>query len=94
VSGRYRTAYRIRVRTGRKVRTGKNRKNHRKHVHMLVGLDGTRQTGNRQTEKAGVNTQGIMRGDTWWGVETSTKTGETDQDVTLIYCIYCCTCPS
>ena len=44
----------------------------------------TKRTGNRQTENTGINTQGIMgkMGDTWRRVETSTKTGETDQGVT------------
>jgi hypothetical protein len=44
----------------------------------------TRRTGNGQTENTGINTQGIMgkMGDTWRGVETITKTGETDQGVT------------
>uniref|UniRef100_A0A4W5JPM4 USH1 protein network component sans n=1 Tax=Hucho hucho TaxID=62062 RepID=A0A4W5JPM4_9TELE len=54
---------RISVRTGRKVRTGKAKKNkNRKHGNRLVGLDGTRGTGNS------INAQG-KRGDTWWGVE-------------------------
>jgi hypothetical protein len=46
-------------------------------------LEQTRRTGNRQTENTGINTQGIVgkMDDTWWGVETSTRTGETDQDV-------------
>jgi hypothetical protein len=55
-------------------------------------LDETKRTGNRQTENTGINTLGIMRkmGDTWRGVETSTKTGETDQGVTQgIYKLYC-----
>ena len=47
-------------------------------------LHGTKRTGNRQTENTGINTLGIMgkMGDTWRGVETITKTGETDQGVT------------
>ena len=47
-------------------------------------LDKTKQTGKRQSENTGVNTQGIIgkMGDTWRGVETITKTGETDQGVT------------
>ena len=38
----------------------------------------------RQTENTGINTQGIRgkMGDTWRGVETSTRTGETDQGMT------------
>ena len=50
----------------------------------LVDLT-TRQTGNRQTENTSINTQGIMgkMGNNWSGVETITKTGETDQGVTL-----------
>ena len=49
-------------------------------------LEQTRRTGNRQTENTGINSQGIMGklGDTWRGVETITKTGETDQDVTVV----------
>ena len=48
------------------------------------GKDKTRRTGNRQTENTGINTLGIMRkmADTWRGVETSKKTGETDPVVT------------
>ena len=40
-----------------------------------------------QTENTGINTQRIMRkmGDTWRVVETITKTGETDQGVTVTY---------
>ena len=47
-------------------------------------LEQTRQTGNRETENTGINTQGIMgkMGDTWRGVGTITKTGETHQGVT------------
>ena len=47
-------------------------------------LEQTSRTGNRQTENTGNNKQGIMGkvGDTWRGVETSTRTGETDQGVT------------
>jgi hypothetical protein len=39
----------------------------------------------RRTENTGINTQGIMgkMGDTWRGVETRTRTGETDQGVTI-----------
>ena len=39
------------------------------------------------TENTGINTLGIMRkmGNTWRGVETSIKTGETDQGVTTIW---------
>ena len=38
-----------------------------------------------ETENRDTNTLGIMGkiGDTWRGVETSTKTGETDQGVTV-----------
>ena len=45
----------------------------------------TRRIGNRPIENTGINTQGIMgkMGDTWRGVETITKTGETDQGVTV-----------
>uniref|UniRef100_A0A4W5RWG5 Anion exchange protein n=1 Tax=Hucho hucho TaxID=62062 RepID=A0A4W5RWG5_9TELE len=44
----------------------------------------TKQTGNRQTENTGIYTQGIMgKMGTWRGVETNTKTGETDQGVTV-----------
>jgi hypothetical protein len=41
-------------------------------------------TGNRQKDNTGINTQEIMgkMGDIWRGVETSRKTGETDQGVT------------
>ena len=44
-----------------------------------------RRTGNRQTENTGINALGIMgkMGDTWRGVETSTKTCETDQGETM-----------
>jgi hypothetical protein len=47
-------------------------------------LEQTRQTGNKQTENSGINTQGIIgkMGDTWRGVETNTRTGETDQGMT------------
>ena len=50
-------------------------------------LDETKRTGNRQTENTGINTQGIMgkMGNTWMGMETITKTGETDQGVTISY---------
>jgi hypothetical protein len=36
----------------------------------------------RQTENTGISTQGIMEkmGDSWRGVETSTRTCETDQE--------------
>jgi hypothetical protein len=39
----------------------------------------------RQTENTGINEPGIMgkMSDTWRGVKTSIKTGETDQGVTL-----------
>jgi hypothetical protein len=52
---------------------------------MLVRPYKTRQTGKSQTENTGLNAQGIMKkmGDTWRGVETSTKTVETHQDVTI-----------
>jgi hypothetical protein len=52
-------------------------------------LDETRRTGNRSTENTGINAPGIMGklGDTWRGLETSTKTGETDQGVTHIIVI-------
>ena len=41
---------------------------------------------NKQSENTGINTQGIMgkMSDTWSGVATGTKTGETDQGVTPI----------
>jgi hypothetical protein len=40
----------------------------------------------RQTENTGISTQGIMgkMGNTWRGVETSTRTGKTDQGVTYV----------
>jgi hypothetical protein len=43
---------------------------------MLVRLDKTGRTGNKQN--TGINTLGIMRkmGEAWRGVETNTKTGE------------------
>jgi hypothetical protein len=47
-------------------------------------LDETRRTGNRQSENTGINAPGIIgrMGHTWRVVETSTKTGVTDQGVT------------
>jgi hypothetical protein len=57
----------------RQARTGKNceqKLQHRKHRDTQVGLDGTRRTGNRQTENTGINTQEIMGTN---GVETSTR---------------------
>ena len=77
----------VRVRAGRLVNTGETRKqkqsvdrSRRKNAHRQ---DETKRTGNRQTEYTGIKTQGIM-GDTWRGVETSTKTGEADQGMTAI----------
>jgi hypothetical protein len=73
---RYRTAG---VRAGRMVKTGKTRKQgleQKQEYGKNAGRrDETRQTGNRQTENTGINTQGIMgqMGDTWRGVDTSTK---------------------
>ena len=54
--------------------------------NTLVRSDKTRRTGNRKTENTGINTLGIMRkmADTCRGVETRTKTGETDQGVTPV----------
>ena len=69
------------VGTGRAKKQRLRTQEHRKN--MLVRL--TRRTGNRQTENTGVNALGIMgkMGNTWRGVETSTKTGETDQGMTV-----------
>ena len=51
---------------------------------MLVGF--MNKMNWQQTENTGKNTQGIMgkMGDTWRRVETITKTGETDQGVTMM----------
>ena len=48
----------------------------------MVGLN---EQNELPTENTGINTQGIMRqmGDTCRGVETITKTGETDLGVTV-----------
>ena len=60
-------------------------------------LDKTKLSGNRQPEKTGIKTQGIMgkMGDTWRGMETrqvkqirGVKTGETDQCLTPMCCFY------
>ena len=56
-------------------------------------LDKTKLIGNRQTENTGINALGIMvkMGDTFRGVETSTKTGETDQSCDrskFVYTVY------
>ena len=86
---RYRTAGRLRVRAGRLVKTGKARKleleKNRSTGKIAGRLDETTRTGNRQTENTGISTRGILgkMGDTWRGVETSTKTGEIDQGVTV-----------
>jgi hypothetical protein len=52
---------------------------------MMVDL-ANKTNWHRQTENTGINTQGIMRkmGDTCRRLETSTRTGETDQGVTII----------
>jgi hypothetical protein len=76
------------VRAGRMVRTGETREQNLSKQgdgNTLVRPDKTRQTGNRQTENSAINTLGIMRkmGYNWRRVETSTKTGETDQGDTL-----------
>jgi hypothetical protein len=68
---------------------GKNKTDTRARKNRYKEISGarwlTRQTGNRQTENTGINTLGIMgkTGDTWRWVETITKTGETDQEVTV-----------
>jgi hypothetical protein len=51
---------------------------------MLVNDERTRQTGTKQTENTGIDMQAIIgrKGNTWKGVETSTRTDETDQGVT------------
>ena len=70
------------------VKTGKTRKQEqsrdRNRGKNIGRLDETKRTGNRQIQNTVINTQGIMgkMGDTWRGVETITKTGETNQDVT------------
>jgi hypothetical protein len=72
-------------RQGSKTRRTRNWKKAGAATQTTGRLEQTRQTGNRQTENTGINTQGIMgkMGDTWRGVETITKTGETDQGVTV-----------
>ena len=51
---------------------------------MLARLDGTRRTGNRQTENTGINTQGIMgtNGRHLVGGGDKHKTDEPDQGMT------------
>ena len=72
------------------VKTGKTRKQgleRKQEYGKNAGRhDETRQTGNRQTENTGINTQGIMgqMSDTWTGGGYKYKTGETDQGVTVI----------
>ena len=62
-----------RLRTGRKVKTGKARKQElktdRRKGKNAGRLDETKQTGNRQTENTGISSLGIMgkMGDTWRG---------------------------
>ena len=52
------------------------------------------------TENTGINTLGIMgkMSESWRGVETSTKTGETDHGVTVCVCACLpacvCVCPT
>jgi hypothetical protein len=57
----------------------------RKNVGLL---ERTRRTGNKRTENKGINIQGMTgkMGDTWRGVETSTRTGETYQGVKGVQC--------
>jgi hypothetical protein len=72
---------RVKTRRARKRETGKAGAETKRWLTRQ-----TRRTGNRQTENTGINTQGITgkMGDTWKGVETSTRTGETGQGVTVL----------
>ena len=87
---RYRAAGRLRVRAGKMVNTGKTRKQEqsrdRSRGKTAGSLVETKRTGNRQTENTFINTQVIMgkMGDIWRGVDSITKTGETDQGVYII----------
>jgi hypothetical protein len=95
VEQRYRTAGRLSVRragTGSgqaEVKTGKTSK---ERLGTAGKLEQTRRTGNRQTENTSINTQGIIEkmGDTWRGVETSTRTGETDQGKRVVAILVKC----
>ena len=72
----------VKTRSARKERLGKSRSWETKHWLTWQTI----QTSNRQTENTGINKYTGEDGRHLEGVETSTRTGETDQGMTYVLC--------
>jgi hypothetical protein len=79
-SGRYKVQKQARVKTGRTRKRRMQKAGEREK--SLVDLETYKVNWHRETGNTGINTLG-KTSDTWSEVETITRTGETDQGVTV-----------